>query len=808
MKRNHRYVIGLFLFLSLACACTDGQEGISGGREEVQGKTVTLALSSLPLQGSGTVTRSVGKGMDLIVGDDTDASTRAIEESKVESICVLQFEGDSKESSSAVLVSKTYVSNLQSTTPAIVLAPFKKCFLYVCANVGDITGEYYVRETTGNYVAGASTYEDMLNTSFKVNGQNDFGESLPMSGCSELIEADAIPEMIGITLTRMVAKVTFNCEQNLPSGDKLTITGAKLCNVPQKVKYVPSDGNTNTVEVTSHVGTVSMNGTTATCVWYMPENKRGSKSGVTTWAGRIEENAPEYSSFIELTGNYTHSGATTEVAYSIYLGNDVSNYDVERNHHYQFTSTIKGVNTDDRRVTTGYTNLSADGLANCYLAGEDNHWYRFNGTVRGNGNTVDYAALQYPGQGVSLFPSPVTGAPDAVTIPIGQVADAVVVWETAAGLISDLNWDSSSGYVRFKTGTAKGNALIAVRNAGGDILWSWHIWRTDGVDLAKLNAEHALNIQTNTDRSWYKALEVGAAARKRNLTILDRNIGADFSGGNTITIQDNIGVYGLQYQFGRKDPFPAGTKYGEDVNNPVNNGDVTLYGYTADPQVPFTVYQKVEEIFTTGNTSTGVDISTAIKALDYVIKHPAVFLKTFVPPANWMVNASVDSGDWKVSNCLWGDNNWLEAAENWIDYISIDSDPWDGEKTIYDPSPAGWRVIPADAFTGIVADNAIIWNSLPTGSFYVDGSWAAGCWAYFNGNKAVETFLPATGLRNHDKGELCYVGIFTGNWYSSPFGLNSAMGVIANVHNGVAHMTNPQERARGYSVRCARYTAK
>ncbi|MCD8094078.1 MAG: DUF4906 domain-containing protein [Bacteroides sp.] len=707
MKQNHRFIIGLFLFLSFAGACTDEQEGISLGQEEVQGITVNLALSSLPLQGSGTVTRSVGTGMDLVLGDDADASTRIVDDSKesdVNDICIFQFEGDSKGSSSAVLISKTYVSALKSATPVttlpLVLSPFTKYFLYVCANVGDITGEYNVGEAASNYTVGASTFQDMLDGSFKVNAQSDFGEALPMSGCSDLIETSAVPDKIGITLTRMVAKVTFICHlDRLPSGDKFENIGAKLCNVPQKAMYEQPLDNTSTVEVTSHVGTVSMDetGKIATCVWYMPENKRGIKDGITSWAERVEKNAPKYSSFIELSGNYTRSDATTatEVAYSIYLGNGVSNYDVERNHRYQFTSTIKGVNTADRRVTTD-TNLSADGLANCYLAGEDNHWYRFNGTVRGNGNTVDYAALQYPGQGVSLFPSPVTGAPDAVTIPIGQVANAVVVWETAAGLISELNWDSSSGYVRFKTGTAKGNALIAVRNAGGDILWSWHIWRTNGVDLATLNTEYALNIQTNTDRSWYKALGVGVAARKRNLTILDRNIGANFS-GKTVTIGDNMGVYGLQYEFGRKDPFPAGNAYSSGFHYAAD-GDVTLYGYMTGDKKSFTVLSKVEAA-NAGHTN------TAAAALDYIIKHPEVLFKNDnTSTYNWFVNATSGSNDWKVSNCLWGDNNLLKD-EVTGDYIYVDSDPWDGEKTIYDPAPAGWRVAPADTWTGIVKND-------------------------------------------------------------------------------------------------------
>lgn len=113
-------------------------------------------------------------------------------------------------------------------------------------------------------------------------------------------------------------------------------------------------------------------------------------------------------------------GAVT-VTWTVYLGeNNTSDFNIKRNGNYRYDITLKATfdgygMASDSRVIVG-VDLSEDGCANCYLAATDNAWYNFNATVRGNGETGDYAAQQY-GSGISLMPSKVTGSTDAVTIP-------------------------------------------------------------------------------------------------------------------------------------------------------------------------------------------------------------------------------------------------------------------------------------------------------------------------------------------------------------------------------------------------------
>ena len=78
-----------------------------------------------------------------------------------------------------------------------------------------------------------------------------------------------------------------------------------------------------------------------------------------------------------------------------------------------------------------------------------------------------------------------------------------------------------NGRIWFTTGREQGNAVIALRDFSGEIVWSWHIW------MAQAPAEQTVN----------------------GRTFLDRNVGAtEFDG----TLVGSLGVY---FQWGRKDPF-------------------------------------------------------------------------------------------------------------------------------------------------------------------------------------------------------------------------------------------------------------
>ena len=176
--------------------------------------------------------------------------------------------------------------------------------------------------------------------------------------------------------------------------------------------------------------------------------------------------------------------------------------------------------------------LSADGTANCYLVDKEARC-SFKATVMGNG-----AAGILPDGGFTDY----LGNALASSAQIEPVS-AELLWQTVDGLISELTL--SDGIVSFNTSTDKGNALIAVKDSEGRIMWSWHIWCTD--------RPADLTCMTNQSGNSY--------------TFMDRNLGATSNA-------DNTGSLGLLYQWGRKDPLPGASQF-YSLEEPTLYGTVT-----------------------------------------------------------------------------------------------------------------------------------------------------------------------------------------------------------------------------------------
>lgn len=156
--------------------------------------------------------------------------------------------------------------------------------------------------------------------------------------------------------------------------------------------------------------------------------------------------------------------------------------------------------------------LSSNGTANCYMISETGS-YKFP-AVKGN----------------SLEP---------IGIPIA----AEVLWESfgtsgypqVGDLISSVFYND--GYVVFSTPETfkNGNAVIAVKDKDGVILWSWHIWCASEGYEEQVYANNAG-------------------------TMMDRNLGA------TSATPGDVGALGLFYQWGRKDPFLGSSSITSNTN--------------------------------------------------------------------------------------------------------------------------------------------------------------------------------------------------------------------------------------------------
>lgn len=152
--------------------------------------------------------------------------------------------------------------------------------------------------------------------------------------------------------------------------------------------------------------------------------------------------------------------------------------------------------------------------------------YCFTGSVMGNGQrgVVSDGSVYFP-------------TSDAV---IRGATSARIVWQSSRDLISNVQLQHE--YVRFVVNRAEeGNAVLAVTDASGKILWSWHVWITE--DPTK----NPLTVTT---------VPAGVGMEASTIKMMDRNLGAlrSDAGSNDTELFSSFGLY---YQWGRKDPLPG-----------------------------------------------------------------------------------------------------------------------------------------------------------------------------------------------------------------------------------------------------------
>ena len=176
---------------------------------------------------------------------------------------------------------------------------------------------------------------------------------------------------------------------------------------------------------------------------------------------------------------------------------------------------------------------------------------------------------------------------------VGAVAKAEVLWESfgthtkpnVGDIVADAYYQDGLIYFLTPSSLNDGNAVIAAKDAAGNILWSWHIWVCKGWDA------------TATAQTYYNKSN-GIASFG---AVMDRNLGA-----TSATIND-IKSHGLLYQWGRKDPF-----LGWD-------------GYNANGHTP-------AASTTTWPASVKTDEETG--TIEYAIAHPMTYLYPGIPSSN------------------------------------------------------------------------------------------------------------------------------------------------------------------------------
>ena len=326
---------------------------------------------------------------------------------------------------------------------------------------------------------------------------------------------------------------------------------------------------------------------------------------------------------------------------------------------------------------------------------------------------------------------------------------AAIVWTDQSGLVDGLTVTGSgaNSYVNFHVPADKiknGNAVIAVKNASGTVMWSWHLW-FDHSDV--LNTIACTNYQGMVYNFTKQTL--GFAYRKWIGSTYDKprvarvKVEQTIANGGTkryayIDITQNPGsvkeISSTLYQWGRKDAFPGTdtTPDGSFNKNGGNNMSVTNG-----------------------------------------IQHPEIF---YTGGSSWD-NGYNQYNLWSMDNTTTGFN------DNSV------------VKTIYDPCPAGFKMPASNAFTGFTT------NGQNNGPKNVNGDFDYG----YNFNNKITSpdaivYFPASGARGYGGGgSLRYVGTGGYYWSAVPYDTHNGCYLLFSQWN--VGPQNGNYRSYGYSVR-------
>ena len=336
--------------------------------------------------------------------------------------------------------------------------------------------------------------------------------------------------------------------------------------------------------------------------------------------------------------------------------------------------------------------------ANCYIVYGPG-WYKFplvmgNGIKWGGYNTQAYSYYgyrPYPERTLSIF---LDYLDNEISSPVLQNPMlAAVLWADRQNSIDNYTLYQENGlwWIKFQItqeNIDQGNVVFAAMDYVWDnntstlvyrIMWSWHIWITDYIP-----GQGDLNVSSHSGK---------------NYTFMPLNLGwtelgsTDVSQESTLYVQletetgRDLGMFAVRkaggavdrhylgraptYQWGRKDPIIPG--FGKEDYDDIS-GLVTL--------LPQYLQQQGHDYVLAGWTEDGYSLLTLGQSIQY-------------PHVVRQVRAG---GDW--CSVYWI-NRWNAAQNGTVGHGFYPGEDYSVVKTIYDPSPAGYHVPPAMAFSGL-----------------------------------------------------------------------------------------------------------
>ena len=353
-----------------------------------------------------------------------------------------------------------------------------------------------------------------------------------------------------------------------------------------------------------------------------------------------------------------------------------------------------------------------------------------------------------------------------------SVDGAEVVWADAANLVHSpsIAHDGGNAFLDFEVKESdiqSGNAVVAVTKGSGaskTVLWSWHLWFApkDALDKIKVtNHQNKDYYFTKEALGWKPTLWSGStysSARTVKVKVEQTVANNGTKAYTVINITQNPGLVRrgatTLYQFGRKDAFP-----GVDASKLAANSHFTQ------------------------NAGDNMSIENGIQ-------HPDNF---YTWSSSWY---SAPPTGYSYYN-LWSADNTLIGGRNFGNDNPV-------VKTVYDPSPVGFKMPANNAFTGFTTTGL---NSTSQSEMNVDGTGNdvqtyyknSGYNFWTSSSKTATITFPASGWRSRLDGSLHGVGY--NGWYWSAVPNGSSVGCDLGFDWGFVYpLGNYSTRPSGLAV--------
>lgn len=526
----------------------------------------------------------------------------------------------------------------------------------------------------------------------------------------------------GKTYTYRLTNSQYSELMSVEYGDQNSATGEVHI-------HAPYNGGSPTFRLNSTIGGFTPQ-PLAWKAYFQPE-------GSTTWS----ETAPDWLS-LSMTNGSGDVGEGTQIT-----ANFKPEPYVEVDLDASLLKSCNGSSTQRYNLATQRTDNRINTTANCYVA---NRWGYYmlpcvygNAITNGGTNTAAYTA-PYDGAGNAphdegdILYKFVDHLGRDISAPLidghayGRftIKEAKLLWEDVDGLVTNVEYKSglyqwgavSTGGIVFDIpqGNAKqGNAVIALYDTNGNIIWSWHIWVTPLGGQYTIPIQTAYNQQLDIDAvnlgwvSFNPIKDYRARTCKVRFVSLTEDTSVEVTFG-----QEPHAILapgdGLFYQWGRKDPFRG-----------VNRSGVTVLPAYDWPNLNIDKKSLKRDL------------------LAWRTKHPATYHQisrkqglTAAERAD--LDILVNITDDMFMN-LWNSSN---AGTNNGDHIFT-------TKTVYDPCPPGFKVAPPCTFTGMTATGWGIENDMSKWS----GTWdyeQKGFMAKSTADHLLTVLFPTCGYMDYD----------------------------------------------------------